>query len=232
MTTKLRSACDRCHSSKVRCSGDMPCQTCLMSKCLCFYSVSNPLGRPRGTKNANTRTRPSRNNSGRRHTPPEEEVDVTASEPSAVKRVRLQPPTGTTENHSEAHTPDDIMSGHQLHDAHEPLDSRTQSPSHEFSFASTVNNRNSSSLPDLAPSSDPSLDGSEFAYLNLQSFANPSSYDQIDYEEQLVTPVLDLACIDQPETWRTMGNKPAKQLWTGPTHMHSIDASKVCSSSI
>ncbi|KAH8600637.1 hypothetical protein B0O99DRAFT_667881 [Bisporella sp. PMI_857] len=50
MSTKLRSACDKCHETKVRCSGDVPCQGCLTSRSLCFYSVSNPLGRPRGTK--------------------------------------------------------------------------------------------------------------------------------------------------------------------------------------
>ena len=56
MTTKLRSACDRCHQTKVRCSGDMPCQGCLSLKSLCFYSVSNPLGRPRGSKKGQNRT--------------------------------------------------------------------------------------------------------------------------------------------------------------------------------
>jgi Fungal Zn(2)-Cys(6) binuclear cluster domain len=50
MSIKLRSACDKCHETKVRCSGDVPCQGCLTSRSLCFYSVSNPLGRPRGTK--------------------------------------------------------------------------------------------------------------------------------------------------------------------------------------
>lgn len=34
----------------MRCSGGIPCQGCLVAKCLCFYSVSNPLGRPKGTK--------------------------------------------------------------------------------------------------------------------------------------------------------------------------------------
>ena len=55
MTTKLRSACDRCHQTKMRCSGDMPCHGCLASKSLCFYSVSSPLGRPRGSKKGQPR---------------------------------------------------------------------------------------------------------------------------------------------------------------------------------
>ena len=50
MTTKVRSACDRCHQTKVRCNGGVPCRGCLTSKTLCFYSVSNALGRPRGAK--------------------------------------------------------------------------------------------------------------------------------------------------------------------------------------
>ncbi|KAF2639739.1 hypothetical protein P280DRAFT_470361 [Massarina eburnea CBS 473.64] len=57
MSTKFRSACDRCHDAKVRCSGDMPCQGCIVSKNLCFYSVSSVLGRPRGTKNKTSRRR-------------------------------------------------------------------------------------------------------------------------------------------------------------------------------
>jgi hypothetical protein len=63
MTTKFRSACDRCHYTKVRCSGEMPCQGCLNSQSLCFYSVSSPLGRPRGTKNKTSRNRSNGNNS-------------------------------------------------------------------------------------------------------------------------------------------------------------------------
>lgn len=71
MTTKFRSACDRCHDTKVRCSGDMPCQGCLTSKSLCFYSVSNPLGRPRGTKNKTSRNRSHGNSSSEGNTTPD-----------------------------------------------------------------------------------------------------------------------------------------------------------------
>lgn len=35
----------------------MPCQGCILSKSLCFYSVSNVLGRPRATKNKTSRRR-------------------------------------------------------------------------------------------------------------------------------------------------------------------------------
>ena len=63
MSTKLRTACDRCHQIKVRCSGDVPCQGCLLSNSLCLYSFSHPLGRPRGTKNYQASPRPSGDNS-------------------------------------------------------------------------------------------------------------------------------------------------------------------------
>lgn len=48
---KLRSACDRCHQSKMKCSGGMPCSNCFGSGEDCCYSVSNRSGRPKGAKN-------------------------------------------------------------------------------------------------------------------------------------------------------------------------------------
>lgn len=61
MSIKLRSACDKCHEAKVRCSGGAPCQGCLISKSLCLYSFSNPLGRPKGAKKKRTRGGPATN---------------------------------------------------------------------------------------------------------------------------------------------------------------------------
>lgn len=49
--TKLRSACDRCHQSKMKCSGGMPCTGCSNSGADCSYSVSHRSGRPKGAKN-------------------------------------------------------------------------------------------------------------------------------------------------------------------------------------
>ncbi|EED16355.1 C6 finger domain protein GliZ-like, putative [Talaromyces stipitatus ATCC 10500] len=46
---KLRLACDTCHQAKTRCSGGMPCTTCQNSRYECVYSISNQLGRPKGT---------------------------------------------------------------------------------------------------------------------------------------------------------------------------------------
>ena len=48
---KLRSACDRCHQSKMKCSGGMPCAGCFNPGENCCYSVSNRSGRPKGAKN-------------------------------------------------------------------------------------------------------------------------------------------------------------------------------------
>ncbi|PVH97119.1 hypothetical protein DM02DRAFT_658555 [Periconia macrospinosa] len=81
MSTKFRSACDRCHDAKVRCSGDMPCQGCILSKSLCFYSVSNVLGRPRGTKNKTSRRRT---------------ASTTTSDAKSIPNSRDQPATQKT----------------------------------------------------------------------------------------------------------------------------------------
>ena len=51
---KLRTACDVCHQSKMKCSGGTPCSGCRDSGYNCCYSVSNRSGRPKGTKNKRT----------------------------------------------------------------------------------------------------------------------------------------------------------------------------------
>lgn len=53
--SRIRSACDACHKMKVRCTGEVPCETCLTSGNLCLYSFSGRLGRPKGTRNDNKR---------------------------------------------------------------------------------------------------------------------------------------------------------------------------------
>ena len=60
---KLRTACDICHQAKMKCSGGSPCNGCRDSGYECFYSVSNRIGRPKGTKNKRTLERMSRNQS-------------------------------------------------------------------------------------------------------------------------------------------------------------------------
>lgn len=47
---KLRSACDTCHQTKVRCSGGNPCQMCQHMRAECVYSPSGRKGRPKGTR--------------------------------------------------------------------------------------------------------------------------------------------------------------------------------------
>ncbi|KAL2056735.1 hypothetical protein ABVK25_003129 [Lepraria finkii] len=61
---KLRTACDVCHQTKMKCSGGTPCAGCRDSGYQCRYSVSNRIGRPKGTKNKRTLDRMSRNKSG------------------------------------------------------------------------------------------------------------------------------------------------------------------------
>uniref|UniRef100_A0A093VKS2 Filamentous growth regulator 27 n=1 Tax=Talaromyces marneffei PM1 TaxID=1077442 RepID=A0A093VKS2_TALMA len=64
MSTKLRAACDNCHRAKVRCSGQLPCQGCLNTGALCFFSLSDQLGRPKGTKNRSSEESRKRSNTG------------------------------------------------------------------------------------------------------------------------------------------------------------------------
>ncbi|KAK9442090.1 C6 finger domain protein GliZ [Metarhizium brunneum] len=54
---RMRSACDSCHQSKVKCSGGNPCSGCHKLGARCHYSSSNRTGRPRGIKNKVTRQR-------------------------------------------------------------------------------------------------------------------------------------------------------------------------------
>lgn len=65
MVTKLRAACDNCHRGKVRCSGHLPCQGCLNTGTLCFFSLSDRLGRPKGTKNRNSEEGRKQSNTGK-----------------------------------------------------------------------------------------------------------------------------------------------------------------------
>ncbi|PHH81290.1 hypothetical protein CDD82_1121 [Ophiocordyceps australis] len=48
---RLRSACDLCHHSKIKCNGGNPCSGCLKLRLPCNYSSPKRTGRPRGAKN-------------------------------------------------------------------------------------------------------------------------------------------------------------------------------------
>jgi hypothetical protein len=52
---KFRTACDICHQGKMRCSGGSPCTGCQEMGYFCYYSISQRLGRPKGTKNKRAR---------------------------------------------------------------------------------------------------------------------------------------------------------------------------------
>ncbi|KAL7915495.1 hypothetical protein GGI35DRAFT_436984 [Trichoderma velutinum] len=51
---RLRSACDVCHASKVRCTGGQPCKKCCNSNLQCTYSYMAKLGKPKGSRNKRT----------------------------------------------------------------------------------------------------------------------------------------------------------------------------------
>ncbi|KAG6039056.1 hypothetical protein E4U19_007554 [Claviceps sp. Clav32 group G5] len=51
---KLRSACDACHASKVRCSGEQICARCQRDNVACHYSYRAHQGKPKGSLNRKT----------------------------------------------------------------------------------------------------------------------------------------------------------------------------------
>lgn len=51
---RLRSACDSCRQSKVKCSGESTCSRCLKQDLPCHYSPANRAGKPKGSKNKTT----------------------------------------------------------------------------------------------------------------------------------------------------------------------------------
>lgn len=48
---KLRSACDRCHQAKSKCTGGITCSSCADAGEDCVYSFQNRAGRPKGARN-------------------------------------------------------------------------------------------------------------------------------------------------------------------------------------
>jgi hypothetical protein len=51
---KLRSACNLCHQTKVKCSGGRPCDGCRSLGIDCLVVLSKQIGRPKGTRNRAT----------------------------------------------------------------------------------------------------------------------------------------------------------------------------------
>lgn len=215
MTTKFRSACDRCHDTKVRCSGDMPCQACLVSKSLCFYSVSNPLGRPRGTKNRNNRQR-SNVNSGdgsdgdretqkkpvrRRKATKDSRSDTDIS--GAVNRQRKD--SIITRSNSGTHTPTDTNLWFRLPDE----------------------------LPDLEPSTDFGLDFISPVESGIQIALDTPPYGEGQIDSSLDVAMADFGNLEDSETqaffyWEHFMTNPSKAS-TDPksTDSSTIDAHDV-----
>ena len=92
--SRVRSACDACHKMKVRCTGEVPCEICLNSGNLCFYSYSGRLGRPKGTRNNKGRA-----NDGR--TSPQSQTDSEKDTMSNLAK-RLSPPRSARSVHQQA----------------------------------------------------------------------------------------------------------------------------------
>ena len=90
---KLRTACDVCHQAKMKCSGGTPCAGCRDSGYECRYSVSNRIGRPKGTKNKRTLDRMSRNKGGGGEQTENDQSSPTQAHPSLTA---LSNPSGSS----------------------------------------------------------------------------------------------------------------------------------------
>ena len=109
---KLRTACDVCHQAKMKCSGGRPCGGCRDSGYDCSYSVSNRIGRPKGTKNKRTLERLSRQNADHdaEHPPSKKSAN-----PVTVPRQgssSLASPMSTTPTFSEDMSIDTMLGAH------------------------------------------------------------------------------------------------------------------------
>ncbi|KAK1142342.1 hypothetical protein N8T08_007894 [Aspergillus melleus] len=52
--SRLRKACDFCHQSKVKCTGDSPCSRCIELDIPCRYGFVIRTGKPKGSRNRKT----------------------------------------------------------------------------------------------------------------------------------------------------------------------------------
>ena len=89
---KLRSACDRCHQSKMKCPGGMPCTGCFNSRQSCCYSVSNRSGRPSGAKNKRNHEQMGSEKQQEEPPPPAAKIATDRSKPSQQFSRHIQQP--------------------------------------------------------------------------------------------------------------------------------------------
>lgn len=87
---KLRLACNSCHQAKTRCSGGMPCTTCQNSRYECIYSISNQLGRPKGTtKNRRENSAHASNNAPQQQRTPSHSSSTTTATTTPTAAANL-----------------------------------------------------------------------------------------------------------------------------------------------
>jgi Fungal Zn(2)-Cys(6) binuclear cluster domain len=162
MSTKLRSACDKCHETKVRCSGDIPCQGCLISRSLCFYSVSNPLGRPRGTKKKQNRGGSRGNNTWDKDGVSNGDATATTAgttgDRGLRKRTRTrQALTGPKDNNDDCSGSvswNPVVSNGHREDTSDLLGSGGPAPGDNSSFIPTHHGHNNVGMSDVAAPND------------------------------------------------------------------------------
>jgi hypothetical protein len=91
-TGRLRSSCDSCHRSKIKCTGSNPCAACLGSQNTCTYSRGSRLGRPKGSKNKRTSSIQENSSTGRVEAPQDTtKVDADVIQWGAVDLTSFDP---------------------------------------------------------------------------------------------------------------------------------------------
>jgi len=201
MSIKLRSACDKCHETKVRCSGEVPCQGCLTSSSLCFYSVSNPLGRPRGTKKKQIRGGSKGANTWERDDVANGEVAATTAgtgERGSSKRSRT--------NNGDCSGPASrtiIVSNSHREDTSDPLGSGGSAPGDNSSFIPTHQGHNNISMSDAAAPNDFRLNPMNHSGKENRGIddALPHSFDYSDLNRYVMSDVArsDFSSLTNPE---------------------------------
>lgn len=237
MSIKLRSACDKCHEAKVRCSGGIPCQGCLISRCLCFYSVSNPLGRPKGTKKRQNRGGSKGNSTWDRDDVSNEDNSATmggtAGNRGPRKRTQTRGGLNTPkddDDHTTSSSRNTVVSGSQREDMSELLGSGGPAPGDNPPFIPNYHGHNVGMSAVAAPndfrlnSMSPTANGTQSLGDTLQ---NNLDYSDIDRHGFLTNPEALTPITWDSSTYNTEGENSSDILRVSAENLDFANRSKV-----
>ncbi|KAI4240694.1 MAG: hypothetical protein LQ352_007577 [Teloschistes flavicans] len=218
-SSKIRSACDVCHRTKVRCTGDIPCEGCVNSGNLCFYSYTGRLGRPKGTK---SRKRKNNDNASSPGYPTDTEKDTGRQSPQ--------------NQHSRRSTDKDP--------SHQRSASASQSafPMPESFATSMPPSASPSGLERTATSSRPPYppipDGRQFIFPDVfgptegetQNLLDPFLKDFVYMPQDFTNENLPISTGASPQT--PLSLETSNRQSAAPGHKHQVEAKKVSHSSL